>query len=72
MFWSEYLDYTYANNVNMQRDSIPPEIQEITKSINKFIWGQSTTQALKRYTFNSLRLNSSFIMPMKNTPCNFI
>lgn len=54
MFLSEYLDYTYANNVNMQIDSIPPEIQEITKSINKFIWGQSTIQALKRYIFNSL------------------
>ena len=54
MFLSQYLDYTYANNVNMQIDSIPPEIQEITESINKFIWGQSTIQALKRYIFNSL------------------
>ena len=31
MFWSEYLDYTYAYNINMQIDSIAPKIQEITK-----------------------------------------
>lgn len=54
MFWSEYLDYTYAYNINMQIDSISPEIQEITKTINKFIWGQSAIQALKRFIFNSL------------------
>ena len=60
MFWSEYLDYTYAYNVNMQIDSSPPEIQEITKSINKFIWGQSAIQALKRFIFNSL--SASFFL----------
>lgn len=54
MFWSEYLDYTYAYNINMQIDSISPEIQEATKIINKFIWGQSAIQALKKIIFNSL------------------
>lgn len=73
MFWSEYLDYTYAYNINMQIDSISPEIQEITKIINKFIFGANQISRHPRDLFLILSvLNSSFIMPVKNTPCNFI
>lgn len=50
MFWWKYIDHTYTCHVNMQTDSVPPEIQEITRSINKIIWGQLFGHLRDRYS----------------------
>lgn len=48
VFRWEYIDHTYPCYVHMQIDSIPPEMSEITKRINKVIGGQSATQSPER------------------------
>lgn len=56
MCWWEYIDHTYACNVNIQIHAIPPEILVHTKSINKLFGVNQLSSHPRDVSLNFLRV----------------